>query len=167
MDNPLKFVIRTNINKIAMSLFLAAVLSGCHGQNPFKRESNPIKEYPRTAEMANQAYVPGQKPATPPISGQPGGSHADAEPEACFENFTVKAEPDHGNLLLKFVEGIESTYVLKVTGGGSKSNLIELDMDADAPEGAELRLMSREQNVVTYNLIWTPAKGPLLKIPAS
>jgi|GEM_PF-6611178 len=147
-----------------MRLLLVAsivLLTACQGQNPFKRESNPVKKYPHTMEAATQPYVPGQKTVKPGTAGldAQGRPLAPAKPP-CFEPLIVEAEPDLGNSLLKFVDEVESSYDIKVTIGGTYT--ID-DLKADTPEDSSFRQISRQDNTYTLRLTWKPEKGTSAK----
>src|SRR5690606_14516306 len=114
--------------KFTAALAMAWALTACHGQNPFKRESNPIKDYPATSEVATEAYIPGQTPATPPAAPRAdAGTKPEVPPTPCVQVLTVKTEPAQ----LNFKEGVESTYAITVTSGGFNLNI---DIQAEKPQ---------------------------------
>jgi len=141
--------------KLSLKLIIVAIaLSGCHGQDPFKRQNNPIKDYPRTAEVANEPYVPGRKPV---VQGKDDAATKISKEPACVDGLSAKATPDHGNLLLKFTEGVENSYTISVTVGGPTN--MDIKLAAEKPENSDLRVISRQGNKQTYRFTWKPARG--------
>lgn len=144
-----------NLKIVASAILATGLLTACQGQNPFKRESNPVKNYPHTMESGNQPYTPGQKAKKPGSSANNDGAQVTPVVPPCFEPISASAEPDHGNLLLKFVEEVEGSYDINVTLNGTQKNPLETQKPADS----EFILIARADNVYTYRLIWKPAKG--------
>ncbi len=161
MGNQLRSV---NLKFVTALVISSALLSACQGQNPFKRESNPVKNYPHSMESGNQPYVPGQKPAVAPKGPSvDAGKVAPAAPP-CFEPVKIEVDPNHGNLLLKFSEETETSYNLKITLNGPQA--AKGEVKADRPENSEFRLIARQDNTLTYKFTWKPAKGEAAQTPA-
>lgn len=136
-------------------LALPLILSACHGQDPFKRESNPIKAYPATQEAANEPYVPGQRPTTPPPAPAPAATpKVQPEPPPCYSIESV--QPQAGSELT-FTEGVENSHQVVIKLGGPQR--VELDIQAERPTDALWRLLSRQGNELKYSLTWKPAKN--------
>ncbi len=134
-------------------LSLALSLTACQGQNPFKRESNPLKNYPHASENANRPYVPGKKAARPEGVGADGGSGKPAQPP-CFEPLKVDVSPDYGDAGLKFVEEVTTTYDLKLTVNGYPIEKLVIKK----PESASVVFVSQADNNYTWQLKWTAPK---------
>jgi hypothetical protein len=131
------------------TLFLCAGLIGCQGDNTFKRESNPVKDYTSVLNDA-QPYVPGQVNKTPPAP--------DNSQLACYEPFKVSVERDQGNKLLFFTEEIQGRYVINVRSLIDQN--LPWDIKAvDLPAGSSFRRVSKSGNTASFEFVWTPAKG--------
>ncbi len=144
-----------NLKIVASAILATGLLTACQGQNPFKRESNPVKNYPHTLQSGNQPYTPGQKAKKPGGASTSNGAPVSPAKPPCFEPIAVVAEPYQGNDLLKFVEEVEGSYDLNVTLNGKQTNPLETQKPADS----QFILIARADNVYTYRLIWKPAKG--------
>lgn len=136
-----------------LTLAAALLLMGCQGQNPFKRQGNPLKNYPNVTETANRPYVPGQKAVKP---AQEGAGGATVKPPAppCFEPLKVEVSPDHGSNQLKFVEETSSSFDLKMTVKGYAIEKLKVDR----PDESQLVPVSREGDIYTWRLTWKPSK---------
>ena len=64
LNNKLKEILRMRNQTLrgVLAISFALGLMGCHGQNPFKFESNPIKDYPSANNQDGVTYVAGEKP---------------------------------------------------------------------------------------------------------
>lgn len=140
---------------LIITLTFSSLLMGCQGQNPFKRQSNPLKDYPN-AQKANEPYVPGKRAVNAGIASGTGTALGEVKP-SCFYPLIVEAEPDFGQPVLKFSEDHENSYLIRIALGGKKPDPNKIF--ADFPEGSSLRRIGRDNNVFIYKFSWKPDIG--------
>ena len=127
----------------------AVLLSACNGQNPFKRQSNPIKDYPGLSKDMPESQVP----KAPPQEPQPTQS-------LCSRIFNLDIEGKRGSVL-KFTAGKPSQ--INVVSRWYPNSPYSLQID-NPPKGMTLSKpsqVSKDQNGVglaTWTVSWNPSK---------
>lgn len=136
-----------NLMKATTAALLSAViLSACQGQNPFKRESNPVRNYPnvdRSIENKESTVPYGVNPKT-----------AMGTPYDCTGSLTITSNSPDGQNVFYFVEDSAASFQVNVLNRlGDK---FELTTSA-LPDGAEFKLLKQlSDNSAIYQLSWTP-----------
>lgn len=137
--------------KPSVYIFAAAfalVIMGCQGQDPTKRQSDPVADYPNLYKKENtQPYGDGTHKEIPP------GPVPDNSQEYCAQPMQVKVEKAMGNTLLVFTEGVQATYNISVRSMlPGKFAVRAKGFD----QGPQLKLIKTVGNTATYTLSWTP-----------
>src|SRR5262245_10154208 len=112
--------------KFSLTVAAAVALSACQGQNPFKRESNPVRKYPRVAESIEkgQGAVPyGTKSDT-----------GDTSAYACEGTFAISSNSSEGRTVFSFAEGASLAFTIQILN--KLGDEFEASVDG-LPEGAE------------------------------
>jgi hypothetical protein len=137
-----------NSVKFAFAAVTALALTACSGQNPVKRESNPVREFPKVAEsiQKGEGAVPfGTRPST-----------EDNSKYACHGPFAISSNSPEGKAF-SFAEGSNIAFTIQIL------NRLGDEFEASVsglPEGADFRLLSKDgKNAATYQLSWTPKPG--------
>lgn len=141
------------LNYTITAVLSATVLSACAGQNPFKRESNPVRNYPRVSQSikTKTGLVPfnhDPKPPTPPPDNSQG---------ICTAPFSISINGTPGTRLLKFPEDSSTTFEITI------SNRLQDEFEAKAAEGFPgtnvFRLLRKTSaNTAVYQLAWNPGR---------
>lgn len=132
--------------KVVFAVLVLSALTACHGQDPFKRESNPIRNYPRVADSIEKregAAPYGVKPKSP------GGT-----PYDCTGSFVINSNSPDGRTVFYFVEDSASMFEISIVNRLGDSFEVQA---LGVPEGAEFKLLKNNSaNTATYMLAWTP-----------
>lgn len=128
----------------AAGVLSVALLTACQGQNLFKRESNPVRNYPRVADSINKresAVAYGQK------QNPPGNAND------CSGPFIVRSNSPTGSTFY-FLEGSSADFEISIINRlGDNFEVTATNM----PEGAEFKLLRQTSpNSAAYQLAWTP-----------
>lgn len=130
-----------------LSLSVATVLlTACQGQNPFRRESNPVRNYPRIAHSieTKESTVPyGTK-----VSGN-GGTPLD-----CTSPFIISSNSPDVNNVFYFTNDSATAFEVSVQNRfGDKFTVEAMDL----PDGAEFKPLRQDSDsAMTFQLAWTP-----------
>ncbi len=129
--------------------FMSAwALTACQGQDPTRRESNPVKDYPAVTDPSTvKPYVPGKVEAQP--------EDPDNTQRVCFEPYKVSIDGDQGNKLLTFVEKESRTYKIKIRSFIDDA----FSVQASTLSGANFHETSRSGNTAEFDFTWEPPKG--------
>lgn len=131
----------------------AMMLTACNGQNPFKRQSDPAKDYPTVTNPENvRAYDPNKKDE---VVKDP-----DNTQKTCQKPFRVTYLTSSGDIApdtLHFLESKLTRYEIEVINDYDDEAKIEV---LNLPDGAEFVELKRpSKNVVNYQLSWNPRLG--------
>lgn len=130
----------------AMTVFL---LAACQGQNPFKRESNPVRNYPHVNDSITkrEGVVPyGQKQEVKP--------EPDNSQYICSGPFEVSGEK-----VLRFMENAATSYEISIRN--RLGDAFEVEVGSLSKDITFRRLPKNlPANEAVYQVAWTP------KIPA-
>jgi hypothetical protein len=133
-------------NKFLALSLTAAMLTACQGQNPFKRESNPVRNYPRVARSIET------KESTVPY-----GSKVDTNggtPLDCSSPFIVSSNSPDLNNVFYFSDDSATSFEVSVQNRFGDKFLIEA---LDLPDGAEFKPLRHDSDsAMTFQLAWTP-----------
>lgn len=133
------------LKHILSASVIALALIGCQGQNTFKRESNPRKDYTSIIDQS-RPYDPAQRAK----------EEADAARLAqrpCGRPFFLTIEGEQGNLM-HFTVGQEKTYTLKVESQLENGQQWGLEV-VDGPKDA-LKPTQVSSRGGVYTFTWTP-----------
>lgn len=142
-------------NATVTAILAASALSACQGQNPLKRESNPVRNYPRVEESIRtrkglQPYTqPVKAPSPPPDNSQ----------TICSQPFAVSINGVAGTRLLKFPE--DSLTRFEITLINRLGDEFEAKAAEGFPDSNVFRLLKKDKNsanVATYQISWNPKK---------
>ncbi len=143
------------LNLTATATLSVILLTACQGQNPFKRESNPVRNYPRVSESirTKTGLVPhgrNQEPPKPP---------PDNTQIICSVPFTVTVDGNIGSQTLQFSEDSEKKYEINIIN--KLGDEFEAKVSSGLPAGATFRLLRKvSANSSLYQLAWNPRRIP-------
>ncbi len=128
----------------AVAFCTVALLTACQGQNPFKRESNPIRNYPKVQDSIHKheaAHPYGYK-QTPDNS------------QYCSGPFSITSNSPDGHTIFSFLEDSATTYEIIIMNRLGDAFEVEA---TGLPQGADFKLLrAASTNTSVYQLSWTP-----------
>lgn len=134
---------------IGFASVLITALVGCHGQDPFKGNQNPTRNFNDVTSKANKPYGQVRE-----VDKNP--AEVVLDPQDCEQPYDLSVENSEGRKLLTFTEGVASQYRLKIVG---KIDPL-FSISAGVPKGAQLLRGGREGAVHYYDFTWTPEADP-------
>lgn len=141
------------LNLTTSTLAAAVLLTACQGQNPFKRESNPVRDYPKVSESirTKKGLVPYDH-TQPPPAPPPDNSQA-----ICTAPFAVSINGTPGTRLLKFTEDSVTRY--EITLINRLGDEFQAKFKAEGVDSGIFRLLKKDsQNKATYQITWNPKR---------
>jgi hypothetical protein len=140
-----------DLKKCAAIAVLGLALSACQGQNPFKRDSNPVRKYPKVADSIEKGEGAVPFGTKPPAD--------DNSRWACHGPFSVRSNSPDGHTVFSFAEGSNLAYTIQILN--RLGDEFEASI-AGLPEGAEFKLLrTTSKNAAQYQLSWAPKAGTL------
>ncbi len=128
----------------------ALVLAACQGQNPFKRQSNPVRNYPNVNKSIEE-----KKNLVPYGTKFDPVEDADNSQKVCSFPFSVFVEGGEGDRLMSFTAGAESVYEIKIRNNMARNTDFTVTANP-LPAGAKFALKAKDQAVAVYQLTWKP-----------
>lgn len=145
-----------SFNKCALLLAAVLGLSACQGQNPFKRSSNPVKNYPKVASSIEKGD--GAVPFGTPSPSE------DNSRFACHSPFAISSNSPDGKTVFSFSEGSNLAYEIQIVnklGDEFQASVANLPKDADFKL---IRQLSK--NSAAYQLSWSPKSATAVRSTA-
>lgn len=143
------------LNLTTSTLAAAVLLTACQGQNPFKRESNPVRDYPKVSESirTKKGLVPYDH-TQPPPAPPPDNSQA-----ICNGAFAIRI---NGNFkdsdLLDFPEDRLTSHEIQITNRFGDDFQLKTK---GFPKDAEFRLLKKlAAGSAVYQLSYNPKRLP-------
>ena len=134
----------------AASLSSIVILSACQGQNPFKRESNPLRDYPKVADSIQK-----HEGAVPYNSKPSASGNGDNGTTVCAAPFVITSNsPDNHTLFTFEVDSAKAFEILIVNRLGDSFEVAFKNL----PPGMEAPKVLSTPTVKSaiYQISWSP-----------
>lgn len=141
------------LNLTTFTLAAAVLLTACQGQNPLKRESNPVRKYPKVSESirTKTGLVPFNRDQEPPKPAP------DNSQTICTAPIAVSVNGVSGTRLLKFPEDSQTRY--EITLINRLGDEFEAKFKSEVIDNGAFRLLKKDStNQATYQIAWNPKR---------